>query len=153
MSYEAEQSVLGGIIIENTMLDKIDLNVENFESLDHKIIFKAIRELQIQELPFDAVTLSQHLEKTNKLDVVGGMGYLIELANNTPSYHNVPAYAKIIMRDFKSNKLKSIGREISLIADKHGDFEPKLELALAQFDGFNIEGEKDLKSIKTHIAN
>lgn len=152
MSYEAEQSVLGGIMMDNSMLDRLDLNVENFESLDHKIIFKAIRELQLEELPFDAVTLTEHLEKNNKLDVVGGMPYLIDLANNTPSSKNVPAYAKIIMRDFKSNQLKNIGREITMIANEHGDFEPKLEKALSQFDGFNIEGEKDLKSIKTHIS-
>ena len=151
MSYEAEQAVLGGIIIDNKMLDKIDINVENFESLDHKIIFKAIRELQTQELPFDAMTITQHLDKTNKSNVSGGLSYLIELETSTPSSKNVPAYAKIIMRDYKSNQLKIIGRDISLIADEHGDFEPKLEKALSQFDGFNIEGEKDLKSIKTHI--
>jgi len=152
MSYEAEQSVLGGVILQNSMLDKIDLNVENFERLDHRIIFKAIRELQIESLPFDAITLSQHLDKRNQLHEAGGLSYLIELANNTPSYHNVPAYAKIITRDFKSRQLKIIGRDISMIADEYGDFEPKLEKALSQFDGFNIEGEKDLKSIKTHIA-
>ena len=152
MSYEAEQCVLGGILIDNTMLDKIDLNVDNFERLDHKIIFKAIRELQIESLPFDAVTLGQHLTKQGKIDVMGGFGYLVELANNTPSSRNVPAYAKIIMRDFKSNQLKNIGKEISQIADERGEFELKLEKALAQFDGFNIEGEKDLKSIKTHIS-
>jgi replicative DNA helicase len=97
--------------------------------------------------------VTEHLEKQNKLEYVGGMKYIIELENNTPSSRNVPAYAKVILRDYKSKELEHIGRETIEIAKTHGEFENKLENALGLFDTLNVEGEKDLKDIKSHVID
>ena len=112
------------------------------------MIYKAILDLRANDLPFDVITISEHLERNNQLDYVGGFKFLAELELNTPSSKNVPSYAKIVLRDWKSGKLEEKGREIIEIAKQHSDFEPKLEKALGLFDELNMEGEKDLKNIQ-----
>ena len=76
MSQEAEYSVLGGLMQDNSMLDLLSLEPDHFLQLDSKIIFKAILELRSQELPFDVITISEHLERNNQLDYVGGFKFL-----------------------------------------------------------------------------
>jgi len=63
VSREAEESVLGGLMQDNSMLDRISLQVEHFESLDHQVIYQGILEIRAQELPFDMVTVFEYLEK------------------------------------------------------------------------------------------
>jgi replicative DNA helicase len=153
MSLEAEQSVLGSLLQWNEQLDLINLLPEAFEGLDHRIIYEAILEVKSQDLPFDPITISEHLEKTSKLEFCGGLGYLVDLTQIAFTKKHVPDYAKIISRDFKSKELEYIGREVSELAKGHGDFEAKLESALGLFDTLNVEGEKDLRDIKTHVSD
>src|SRR5215510_8637197 len=94
-SVEAEQAVLGGLMLDNTTWDAIAdrLVADDFYRRDHQLIFSAIAELCGRSEPCDAVTLSQFLERRGQGIETGGLAYLGTLANNTPSAANIRAYA------------------------------------------------------------
>ena len=151
MSKEAEQSLLGSLLIDNSRLDAISLEPDYFGVLAHKVIFKSIKELEKQQLSFDAITISEQLG--DNLELAGGVGYLVELANNTPSSRNISSYAKIIERDYFNAELTKTGMSIQMIGEQGGDFEKNLESSLAFFDSLKVKGEKDLISITQHIQD
>jgi replicative DNA helicase len=97
-SIEAEQSVLGGLLLDNAAWERIGdiLTVDDFYRRDHRLIFAAIAALCEEANPADVVTVSEHLEKSAELEAAGGLAYLGALANNTPSAANIVAYANIV---------------------------------------------------------
>ena len=122
-SIEAEQSVLGGLMLVPEAWDKVADRVReaDFYRREHQLIFRAVSELSSHGQPCDAVTLGEWFERQNLSDTVGGAAYLVELANATPSAANIAAYADIV-RD------KSILRQL---------IEAGTDIA---GDGFNPEG-------------
>ena len=114
-SIEAEQSVLGGLMLDNEAWDKIaDIIVEeDFYRHDHRQIFRAIQGLAEKNQPFDVVTLSEQLNAVHELENVGGLSYLGTLAKNTPSAANIAAYAKIVRERSVMRQLISVGNRIS----------------------------------------
>lgn len=114
-SIEAEQSVIGGLLLNNAAWDDIADRVgsQDFYREDHKKIFDAIGNLADQNKPFDLVTLSEYLEGKNNLQEVGGMTYLGTLAKNTPSASNIAAYADIVRERSVLRQLIQIGNEIA----------------------------------------
>ncbi|MEW6353843.1 MAG: replicative DNA helicase [Pseudomonadota bacterium] len=114
-SIEAEQAVLGGLMLDNSAWDQVaDLvNEEDFYRRDHRLIFRAIQELAGRMQPFDALTLSEWLKNNNELDNAGGLAYLGTLAKNTPSAANIRAYATIVHERAVLRQLIQIGAEIS----------------------------------------
>ena len=94
-SIEAEQSVLGGLMLDNQAFDRVaELVVsQDFYTRTHKLIFEAMEKLVEQSQPIDLITISESLEKNNQLSAVGGFAYLAEIAKNTPSAANIDAYA------------------------------------------------------------
>jgi len=97
-SIEAEQSVLGGLMLENRAWDDVSERVteNDFYRREHRLIFRVITQLAEQSEPFDVITISEHLDKLNELHNVGGLQYLGQLASNTPSASNTRAYADIV---------------------------------------------------------
>ncbi|HEY2676323.1 MAG TPA: replicative DNA helicase [Steroidobacteraceae bacterium] len=97
-SIEAEQSVLGGLMLDATAWDQIADRVasEDFYRNDHRLIFEAVAVLIERSQPCDAVTVSGHLESQGLLDQVGGLSYLGSLARDTPTTANIRAYADIV---------------------------------------------------------
>ncbi|HST44086.1 MAG TPA: replicative DNA helicase [Luteimonas sp.] len=97
-SVEAEQAVLGGLMLAPEAFDRIaDHLVEgDFYRRDHQLIYRAIRELAEKSRPFDAVTLGEWFESQGLVEQVAGGAYLIELASTTPSAANIVAYADIV---------------------------------------------------------
>lgn len=94
---EAEASILGGILLQPTVLDRIDsLEPGQFYDHRHKVVFSAIRNLEQRGDPIDVVTVEAEIAKTGKLDAVGGAAFLGELAISVPTVDNVVAYAKIV---------------------------------------------------------
>jgi replicative DNA helicase len=95
---EAEQSILGGILLDNHALNDVleILNAKDFYSEAHRRIFAAIIELADKNEPSDLITLSSALKDKNQLEHVGGMTYLASLVDNVPSAANVAHYAKIV---------------------------------------------------------
>lgn len=98
-SIEAEQAVLGGLMLTNGSFDSVASVVSevDFFAQDHQLIFQTMRTLSSESKPLDVITLSETLQNTNELDQVGGAAYLVELANNTPSSANIGAYAQIVL--------------------------------------------------------
>ncbi|RDV25614.1 replicative DNA helicase [Alteromonas aestuariivivens] len=114
-SIEAEQSVLGSMLIDPESWDKVAELVtdDDFYNRSHQIIFRAVLRLLSQNLPVDIITVSEELEKHNELDDAGGFAYLGELAKNTPSSANVTAYAKIIAERAITRELIGVAHEIA----------------------------------------
>ncbi|MDC0000425.1 replicative DNA helicase [Porticoccaceae bacterium] len=98
-SIEAEQAVLGGLMLKNDAFDSIAevLADSDFYSKDHQLIFNAMHSLSADGQPFDPITLSEFLQNNNDLSVVGGAEYLVDLAHSTPSSANIKAYTQIVL--------------------------------------------------------
>jgi replicative DNA helicase len=94
----AEQSVLGGLMLEQEAWDQVsDLLTENdFYKPTHRIIYTAVRDLNRRGQPTDLVTISNYLMQTNQLDQIGGPTYLAEMMDQTPSIVNIKSYANIV---------------------------------------------------------
>lgn len=117
-SIEAEQSVLGGLLLDNSAWDKIAdlLSADDFYRQDHRLIFSTIGELAERSEPCDVVTLSQFLDQTGQLNQVGGLAYLGSLAKDTPSAANIKAYASIVRERAMLRHLIRVGGEIATSA-------------------------------------
>ncbi len=114
-SIQAEQSVIGGLMLDNERWDTVADKVSevDFYRKDHRAIFKAIQDLAEKQIPFDVVTISETLEKINELDDAGGLAYLSVLAKETPSAANIVAYANIVRDRSVLRQLIHIGTDIS----------------------------------------
>jgi len=113
-SIEAEQSVLGGLMLDSAAWDQIADRVlaEDFYRNDHQLIFAAVAGLIERNQPCDAVTLSGHLESQGVLDQVGGLAYLGSLARDTPTSANIRAYADIVRERSVLRRLITAGNHI-----------------------------------------
>ncbi|QWP75250.1 replicative DNA helicase [Lysobacter sp. K5869] len=113
-SVEAEQAVLGGLMLAPDAYDRIadQLVEEDFYRRDHQLIYRAIRELAERSRPFDAVTLGEWFDSQGLSEQVAGGAYLIELATTTPSAANIAAYAEIVRDKAVMRKLIEVGTEI-----------------------------------------
>ena len=114
-SIEAEQSLLGGLMLDHESWDKIAdvVTVHDFYRKDHRLIFAAIASLCDAANPCDVVTVSEHLDNRGELEESGGLEYLATLANETPGAANARAYAKILRERSMLRALISAGNEIS----------------------------------------
>ena len=114
-SIEAEQSVLGGLMLDNNAWDRVadTLNEADFYRRDHRMIFAAVHALADSSQPFDVVTVSEYLTSRAELEEAGGLGYLGDLAHNTPSAANILAYASIVRERSVVRQLIAAGTEIA----------------------------------------
>ncbi len=114
-SQEAEQSVLGALMLDHRAWDRI---IDHVSSLDfyrneHRLIFTAMEQLAKRSHPFDMLTVAEVLKEFGQLESVGGESYLFELANNTPTAANVVAYAEIVRERSVLRQLIEIGTDIA----------------------------------------
>jgi replicative DNA helicase len=114
-SVEAEQAVLGGLLLDNAAWDKIaDLVYEtNFYRADHQLIYKHNARLIENSKPADVLTVAESLERHGKLDEAGGQAYIGSLALNTPSAANIRRYAEIVRERSIMRRLAEVGTEIA----------------------------------------
>ncbi|MDF7668065.1 replicative DNA helicase [Orbaceae bacterium ESL0727] len=114
-SIEAEQAVLGSLMLDNQRWDTVAemLNERDFYSRHHQLIFAEMHTLVSQGTPIDLITLSESLENRALLADVGGFAYLAELSKNTPSAINVVAYSQIIRQQSILRELISASNEIA----------------------------------------
>ena len=114
-SVEAEQAVLGGVFIDNDAWDRIAgvLTSAHFYRNDHRAVFDAVSGLCDEGRPCDAVTVAERLDRSGQLESSGGLAYLAELAENTPSAANIVAYAEIVRERAVLRELIRIGTEIT----------------------------------------
>ncbi|HEX5363565.1 MAG TPA: replicative DNA helicase [Gallionella sp.] len=114
-SVEAEQSVLGGLLLESGALDRIiDLVSDgDFYRHEHRLIFRQIVQLSEQAKPVDVITVAEALENNGELDKAGGLPYLGMLAQNVPTAANVRRYGEIVRERSIMRKLVEVGSEIA----------------------------------------
>jgi len=113
-SIEAEQSLLGGLMLDNALVDEVAavVNAEDFYRKVHATIFRAIYSLCEENQPADVITVSEWLENIGELSAVGGLSYLGALAQNTPNTSHITAYAKIVRERSLLRRLISAANEI-----------------------------------------
>ncbi len=114
-SLEAEQSVLGGLLLDNQMWDRVSEAVvaQDFYTRSHRLIFESIGALIESGDPVDLITLSETLENEQKLDDAGGFVYLAEMMKNTPSAANIAAYADIVRERAVTREMIAVAHEIA----------------------------------------
>lgn len=117
-SFEAEQSVLGSLMLDNNAWENIIDRIEekDFYRHEHRLIFRAMSFLEQKNQPFDVITLAETLKDLNELANIGGEVYLFELSKNTPSAANIKAYADIVRERSVLRQLIGVAAEIADIA-------------------------------------
>ncbi|MGE8591745.1 MAG: DnaB-like helicase C-terminal domain-containing protein, partial [Alcaligenes sp.] len=117
-SIEAEQSVLGGLLLDNAAFDRVAdiVTDEDFYRHDHKLIWQHITRLIGLARPADVVTVFESLSVAGKQEEVGGLAYLNALAHNTPSAANIRRYAEIVRERSMLRKLVTVADDISSAA-------------------------------------
>jgi replicative DNA helicase len=114
-SIEAEQSVLGGLLLDNAAWDRVAdiIGEADFYRSDHRTVFKHVAQLIEENKPADVLTVAESLERSGKLADVGGQAYIGALALNTPSAANIRRYAEIVRERSIMRSLAGIGTEIA----------------------------------------
>ena len=114
-SIEAEQAVLGGLLVDNEAWDQVADRVSeaDFYRRDHRLIFRAMGSLAEAGQPMDVVTLSEWLKSNGELEDAGGLAYLGALAKDTPSAANIRAYADIVREKSVLRHLIEAGTEVA----------------------------------------
>jgi len=114
-SMQAEQSVIGGLMLDNGAWDQVADRVTtlDFYRREHQLIYTAIANLAEHSKPFDVVTVTEELERLEQLEEAGGLVYLGTLANETPSAANIRTYADIVREHSVVRQLISVGTEIA----------------------------------------
>lgn len=139
-SLEAEQSVLGGLLLNNrAWYELVELvSEEDFYTRDHQVIFKAIGELLNAARPCDFVTLSEHLRHQGRLEEAGGISYLGTLASDTPSAANIKAYAEIVRERAVLRSLIATGQDIAELGYQPDGRPPNTLIDIAEQQVFKI---------------
>ncbi|MDF1724304.1 MAG: replicative DNA helicase [Alcanivorax sp.] len=155
-SLEAEQAILGGLLLNNSAWDDVAERVgaRDFYRKTHRQIFEVIAQLVEEENPCDLVTVSQALTQLGQLEGIGGMTYLSELARNTPSAANITAYAEIVRERSILRQLISVSQNVADSAFKPEGRKSLEILDLAESAIFEIaeqqkkgSGPQDIKSV------
>lgn len=112
---QAEQSVLGGVMLDHEAWEKIAGRVceEDFYRQEHRILFNALHELSRRNQPFDAITVIDMLKSNEQLESIGGETYLWEIINNTPTAANIVAYADIVREKSVLRQLIHVSTDIA----------------------------------------
>ncbi|MGZ8196083.1 MAG: replicative DNA helicase, partial [Methylosarcina sp.] len=158
-SIQAEQSVLGGLMLDNQTWDSVSDKVTegDFYRKDHRLIFKTIASLAEKQVPFDVITISEALEATGDLEGIGGLAYLGMLAKETPSAANIVSYANIVRDRSVLRQLIHVGTQISDSAFNTEGRETAELLEQAEREVFKIaeqrqRGQGGFMSIKSLLA-
>ena len=162
-SIEAEQAVLGGIMLNNAHWENVTEHViaEDFYTATHRLIFQEMENLALQNNPIDLITLDQALKNKGVIQDIGGFAYLAELSKNTPSAANIIAYADIVREKAVLRELIGVGNTIAQLAYSPKGKDMKEILDEAEREVFHIaekrtssnEGPKNVIDILEQTIN
>ena len=147
-SIEAEQSVIGAMIIDKSAIAQVleKLNEDDFYRDGHKTIYKAVKEMYAKDMAVDLVTILEYLKTTDMLDKAGGVTYISELSASVPTTANLSSYIKIV--EEKSTLRKLIKASTAIIEESYnngGDVEKVIDLA--QKKVFDIADSKEYEPL------
>lgn len=113
-SLESEQSVIGGLLLDNQAWDRIGdvIRADDFYRFDHRVIFEHIYRLIDSGKPADVITVYEALQMSGKAEDVGGLAYINSLATNTPSAANIRRYAEIVRDRAILRRLITVSDEV-----------------------------------------
>ncbi|HXP89616.1 MAG TPA: replicative DNA helicase [Fibrobacteria bacterium] len=122
-SEEAERAVLGGVLRDWRVLDGLLVELEpgDFYSERHRVVFEAMRQLSLEQVPVDLVTLAERLRRDRKVDGVGGEAYLMDLADSVVSAAGIGAHARIVREKSLLRALIESTRKINELAFEDGE--------------------------------
>ena len=156
-SIESEQSVLGGLMLDNESWDRVAETVvgQDFYSRNHRKIYEVMGTLAEAGDPIDLITVTEELDQRGELDTVGGFAYLGEIAKNTPSAANIVAYAEIVRERAVVREMIGVAHEIAEAGyDPQGrkshdllDFAESKVFAIAEARTSSSEGPQSLHTI------
>lgn len=148
-SIEAEQSVLGGLLLDNAAFEKLTdlVNEHDFYRHDHRLIWQHISRLVNLSRPADVVTVNESLVSMNKAEEAGGLAYLNALAHNTPSAANIRRYAEIVRERSMLRKLVAVADDIADMAFNPQGKEARQLLDEAESRVFKIAQEGARNSV------
>src|SRR6185312_9649182 len=114
-SVEAEQAVLGGLLLSNSAWDRIGdvIAVSDFYRADHRLLWRVITKLIEDNKPADVLTVAEALKTSGEMNDVGGLAYLHQLASGTPSAANIRRYAEIVRERAIMRRLAEVGTSIA----------------------------------------
>ena len=161
-SIESEQSVLGGLMLDNAAWDKIAdfINADDFYRYDHRLIFQAIVKLITTSRPADVITVFDALSSLGRAEEVGGLSYLNALAQNTPSAANIRRYAELVRErgvlrklitvadEIAGNAFNPQGKEVKQMLD---EAESKI-LAIAEEGARNKQGFQEIQPLLKEVV-
>jgi len=136
---EAEQSILGGILIENEAINRVTeiLDADDFYRDAHRKIFNALINLSERDEPADLITLTNELQKLDQLDAIGGASYVASLIDSVPTAANIQYYARIVKEKALLRNL--IQRSTEIITQSYED--------RGDVEGFLDEAERSIFEI------
>jgi len=119
---EAEQSVLGGLLLDNAAYDRIasELSSQDFYTAAHQTIYRTIVSMLDRGEPADVVTVDAELESTGQSEACGGLSYLGDLAANTPTAANIGAYARVVVDAKTRRDMIAAGQRLIELAREPG---------------------------------
>jgi len=151
-SIEAEQSVLGGLMLDNAAYDRIAdiVTPDDFYRYDHRLIFQTVQKLIAANRPADVITVHEALHSLGRTDEVGGIAYMNALAQNTPSAANIRRYAEIVRDRGVLRKLITVADEIAGDAfnPKGGEIKQMLDEAESKIFSIAEEGARGSKGFQ-----
>lgn len=153
-SVETEQSILGALMTDNDALDRIGhLRAEHFFRYDHRVIFEAIQKLVVSNRRADLITVLEALKASNQADQVGGLVYLNNLVQNSPSSAGIVRWSEIVVDRWKLRGIISAADEIAAMAyHREGrTVEQILNEAQAKFEPLVVTTSKDAQYIGSYL--
>jgi replicative DNA helicase len=142
---EAEQSVIGGLLLDNNAIDRIVgiLSESDFYRHDHQVIFSHIEKMIARNQPADIVTVAESMEAAGVLERVGGISYIGAMAQNTPGSANIKRYAEIVRDKAVARSLISIAAEIQEDLYSTADIQSSLDRAQSSIMGITESKQTD----------
>ena len=157
-SIQAEQSVLGGLLIDEEAWEKISDKItdKDFYDRKHRLIFQSIEDLFRKDSPCDLITLKENLEQRSELENIGGFNYIATIANDTPTASNIQAYADIVRDRSILRQLMQAGIDITESIFQVKGFDSKALLEQAEQKVFRIsqqqsKGQKGFQTAKSAL--
>lgn len=157
-SQESEQSVLGGLLIDNGAIDRMgELVEEAFFSEVHQLIYRAIRKQAAQGKSWDVITVAEMLQSVKRLDAAGGMPYIGNLAHNTPSSANIGHYADIVREHHMRRQIMAAATELNELVASKGDVAVAMDKAqsrlMAITEGVKADEPKKISDVIAEHLN
>jgi len=150
-SFDAEQAVIGSLLIDSSTLPKVEAIVLPRDFFDHRheLIYAAIRNLEMRASPVDLVTVGEELERLGQSEAVDAPGYLMRLMNDTPTATHAESYAEIVRRRSVQRELVEVAGKIASIAyEEMADADVALDRAEAALAAAALQAEQAARTVR-----